>query len=324
MLSLSPAITAAGIFCSSDEPLSRRGTWRVGGPAACWAQPDDLTQLTRALTIARDADQHTHVVGLGSNALFSDAGLTGLTLRLSGALAQVEVLASGEADVIEARVGAGAVNAHVVRTLLARGLVGAEFLSLIPGTFGGAVVTNAGTRAQEIASILRRVSLLVPSAKGWSYEEHPAEALQLSYRHAALPEGALVVGGVIALAVGDADAARERVRADKERRNLTQPYRLASVGSTFANPPGDYAGRLIEAVGLKGHAIGGAQVSALHANFLINREGATAQDFLRLMARARVRVRQRFGVTLRPEVQFVGFDGWAALDELERHEEQHG
>jgi UDP-N-acetylmuramate dehydrogenase len=139
----------------------------------------------------------------------------------------------------------------------------------------------------------------------------------MSYRHAKLAPGAVVVRGEVTLEVGDADEARERVRADKERRDKTQPYRLASVGSTFANPPGDFAGRLVEAAGLKGHRVGGARVSELHANFFINEEHASARDFLSLMALARVRVRQRFGVELRPEVRFVGFDGWSAMVALE-------
>ena len=140
----------------------------------------------------------------------------------------------------------------------------------------------------------------------------------MRYRHTALPEGTLVVGGTIRVRRGDVDAARERIAADKERRNRTQPYRLASVGSTFANPEGDYAGRLIDQVGLKGESIGGATISELHANFFINESDATAEDFLRLMALARHRVRNDFGVELRPEVRFVGFDGMKRLTEYER------
>jgi UDP-N-acetylmuramate dehydrogenase len=178
---------------------------------------------------------------------------------------------------------------------------------------------NAGTREQEIASVLRRAELLIPDGQGgWSLERVEASALALAYRHAELPPGAVVVRGELALEAGDTEAAQARVQADKERRNLTQPYRLASVGSTFANPPGHFAGQLIERAGLKGARVGGAQVSPLHANFFINDGEASAADFLGLMARARVEVRHRFGVELMPEVRFAGFDGWAALSELER------
>ena len=146
----------------------------------------------------------------------------------------------------------------------------------------------------------------------------------MSYRSADLPPGSLVVGGVIEVTDGDVDEARQLVAKDKERRNRTQPYRLASVGSTFANPDGDYAGRLIEEVGLKGESTGGARVSELHANFFINESEARADDFLELMARARHRVREQFGVELRPEVRFVGFDGMKRLCELEQQLEGEG
>jgi UDP-N-acetylmuramate dehydrogenase len=178
---------------------------------------------------------------------------------------------------------------------------------------------NAGTKEQEVASILKRAELLIPDGRGgYTLELLDAADLHLSYRHAELPEGAIVVRGELALVAGDTAVADEVVRADKERRNKTQPYRLASAGSTFANPPGHFAGQLIERAGLKGARIGGAQISELHANFFINDADATAADLLGLMARARVEVRHLFGVELTPEVRFAGFDGWAELNALER------
>lgn len=179
---------------------------------------------------------------------------------------------------------------------------------------------NAGTKEQEISSILHSVTLMLPDASsdsGWSIKECAVDVLNMTYRHSMIPDGAVVLYGTIAILTGDADQARALVQRDKDRRNATQPYRLASVGSTFANPDEDWAGRLIESVGLKGASVGGAKISELHANFFINAFGATSQDFLMLMARARCAVRAQYGIELRPEVRFVGFDGWARLMSLE-------
>jgi UDP-N-acetylmuramate dehydrogenase len=216
----------------------------------------------------------------------------------------------------QAWVGGGVVNAHLVRGLLKSGWTGMEFLSLIPGTFGGAVAMNAGTKDKELSAILVEFEILDP-AQPRTVRTMTPQLAQMAYRHTEIPEGGIILGGRIVLENGDVVMAEQAVRQDKDRRNATQPYRLASVGSTFANPPGDFAGRLIQDVGLKGSAQGGARVSELHANFFINENQATAEDFLTLMARARVAVRQKFGVELRPEVCFVGFDGWSRLLEIE-------
>ena len=302
-----------------DEPLSKHTSLRLGGPAQVWAQPRTAQALERVAALAVEQGLPLWPVGLGSNSLFEDEGLPGVALRLDGELAAWRVVQEqthqGEPGAW-VEVGAGAINAHLVRGLLKLGLIGHEFLSLIPGTFGGAVAMNAGTKERELSSLLREVTLMWP-ARG-RVERWPAHRLQMSYRHAALPEGALVLSGLIWVSRGDVDQARQNVQADKARRDQTQPYRLASAGSTFANPPGDYAGRLIEAVGLKGRRVGGAQISELHANFFINADQASAQDLLRLMALARARVRAHHGVELTPEVRFVGFDGWQRLAAFEQ------
>ncbi|MBA2661056.1 MAG: UDP-N-acetylmuramate dehydrogenase [Bradymonadaceae bacterium] len=308
-----------------DEPLSRHTSLRIGGPAAIWAEVDSIGELEAILSLARGEGLAIHLVGLGSNVLFGDDGVMGVVLRLGGELAGWErVAASG--DKASFWVGGGAINAHLVKGLLKQGFVGAEFLSLIPGTLGGAIALNAGTKEHEIESILQSVDLMVFNTETGRWQRQTVErsGLSMSYRHAELPEDAIVVAGCIEVVRGDVDAARKNIRFDKDRRNETQPYRLASVGSTFANPTGDFAGRLIEAVGLKGVSIGGARISPLHANFFINEAEASAKDFLSLMALARVRVRRSFGVELRPEVRFVGFDGWSQMLEIERDLERHG
>lgn len=309
-----------------DEPLAKHGTLRIGGPASYWIEASSVEELRAALGFAEENDLPWVVVGLGSNVLFPDEGIEGVAIRLAGSFGEWQVDEQGDEALVS--IGAGAVNAHLVRGLLKDGWIGMEFLVLIPGTFGGAIAMNAGTREKELSSVLRRVELFAPPGNG---NREPrmvtvldANEIEISYRHAALPEGSIVTGGVIRVERGDTEAAWERVRADKERRNETQPYRLASVGSTFKNPEGDFAGRLIEAVGLKGHGVGGARISPLHANFFINEKDATAEDFLTLMATARVRVRRQFGIELQPEVRFIGFDGWQRLQAIEQQLEKQG
>ena len=301
-----------------DEPLSRRSSLRIGGPARRWVEVGELEDLFSLL--AAICDEPFFCVGLGSNTLFPDEGIDEPVIRLVDEMAGWTIEPMDDGQRARVRVRAGAINAHLVRGLLKEGWVGAEFLSLIPGTFGGAVALNAGTKEKELAAILEDVWLAIPDGANsrWKVERKTPGEIDLSYRHAELPGGALVIGGTVIVERGDVESAKELVRADKERRNRTQPYRLASVGSTFANPDGDYAGRLIEEAGLKGKKIGGAMISELHANFFINADDASAEDFLSLMALARHRVKQKFGVSLRPEVRFVGFDGRARMRDLER------
>ncbi|MFP4597997.1 MAG: UDP-N-acetylmuramate dehydrogenase [Persicimonas sp.] len=306
-----------------NEPLSSHCSLRVGGPAAVWAEVETADELGRLVEIARAEGLELSVVGLGSNTLFPDEGIGGIVMRLGGELADRHIEPMDD-DTAQMHIGAGAINAHVVRASHKAGYVGAEFLALIPGTFGGAVALNAGTKECELSEVLIDADVAVPEGGGLVRHTLDVEDLSLSYRHSKLPAEAIVIGGRIRVQRGDVDAAREAVRRDKARRNRTQPYKLASVGSTFANPEGDWAGRVIEEVGLKGKAIGGARVSPLHANFFINENDATAEDFLRLMALARCRVRKRFGIELRPEVRFVGFDGHERLRQFERQWEEQG
>jgi UDP-N-acetylmuramate dehydrogenase len=304
------------------ESLAKHSTLRIGGEALFWIEVASLEELRWARDFAAEQGRTLVPVGLGSNVLYGDDGIDDVAIRLVGDLAAWDVQPIDDQRSL-VHIGAGTVNAHLVRGLLKEGWIGMEFLVLIPGTFGGAVTMNAGTREKELSSILRRVEVFAPDEPGM-VTVLEASQIEISYRHTELPQRSIVTGGVVEVYRGDVDAARERVQQDKDRRNETQPYRLASVGSTFANPEGDYAGRLIEAVGLKGHRIGGARISPLHANFFINEEGATAEDFIRLMATARVRVRRTFGIELRPEVRFVGFDGWARLQAIEQELEKHG
>ncbi len=312
-----------GARIAFNEPLASHCSLRIGGPVAVWAEVETADELIELREAGKAEGLDVTIAGLGSNTLFPDEGIWGIVARLTGELAEHRIEPKTH-DTAVMHVGAGAVNAHVVRALHKGGWAGAEFLALIPGTFGGAVVMNAGTKEAELSEVLLDADVLEPDGDGFRRRTWTVEELALSYRHSDLPDQAVVLGGRIRVRKGDVDSARQRVRSDKARRNRTQPYKLASVGSTFANPDGDYAGRVIEEVGLKGHAIGGARISELHANFFINENQATARDFLELMALARSRVRHRFGLELRPEVRFVGFDGYKRMLEYERRLEEQG
>jgi len=199
-------------------------------------------------------------------------------------------------------------NAHAVRVLHAEGLVGAEFLALVPGQFGGAVVMNAGTRWGELSEILVEVRLATVEGE---IVDVPVSNLAPSYRHGGVPPGAVVLSGTVRVDPGDADAARQKVRQEKLYRSQTQPYRLNTSGSIFANPPGDAAGRLIEAAGVKGLRWGGVEVSSVHANWIVNWSGGTALEVVQMMAFVRRCVCSHADVTLRPEVRLMGFSGLA-------------
>ncbi|MFW5967586.1 MAG: UDP-N-acetylmuramate dehydrogenase [Persicimonas sp.] len=304
----------AGLRVRLDEPLASHSSLRIGGPATVWAEVGEVEALQRLVTAARADGYPVYVVGLGSNVLFPDEGLEAVVVRLVDGLAEIDI--DDDDDEALVSIGGGAVNAHIVRKLHKEGWVGAEFLALIPGTFGGAVVMNAGTKERELCEVLVDAELVEPSDKGVEQHTYGVDELGLTYRHSEVEPDAIVLGGRIRVRRGDVEEARRKVRRDRERRDRTQPYKLASVGSTFANPPDDYAGRLIDEVGLKGHSVGGARISEHHANFFINEDEASAEDFLELMALAQSQVQSSFGVELRPEVRFVGFDGHRRLREL--------
>lgn len=302
-----------------NEPLSRHSSLRVGGPASLWVEAGTERSLRHVLEWASREGEPVYVVGLGSNTLFPDEGIDGVVLRLTGELADWSIERE-EGDTAVVRVGGGTVNAHLVRGLLEAGWVGAEFLRLVPGTFGGAVAMNAGTKEAELRSILDETRLLAATPEGLEERRCSPEELDLAYRDSNVERGEVVVEGRIRLRRGDVEAAREQMERDRERRDETQPYKLASAGSTFANPEGNYAGRLIDEAGLKGASVGDARISRTHANFFVNDGDATAEDVLSLMALARREVREKYGVELRPEVDFVGFDGMERLRELEERE----
>ena len=277
--------------------LARLTTIGTGGPAAAFAKPTTLAELEQALAWAAERDLPVATVGLGSNLLGADEGVEALVLRLAGELASVRV----DGEVLVA--GGGATNAVCLHHARAAGLGGFEFACAIPGTAGGGVQMNAGAYGSDWSEILVRARVVSAEGDGWLT---PAE-LGLSYRHSELGPGQVVAAVEYRLMPRPPDEIKSAVADLVARRKATQPTNKRTFGSVFKNPDHELgAGRMLEACGLKGHAIGGAMVSPMHANFIENAGGATTADALALMAEARRRAREQFGVELEHEVRLLG------------------
>ena len=294
-------VTGLAVDASPGESLAPWTSLRVGGPAELLVRPRTAEALVAVL--ARGAEERipVHVLGGGANTLVGDLGIPGITLKLPADLFPEEVERSSDGGGT-VPLGAGAAIVRLVNVMRARGWVGAEFLAGIPGTIGGAVAMNAGTKNGECERVLEAVELATPDGIGWV----PRSALTIRYRFTELPDGAVLTRARFRLLAGDVDASRAAMEADLSYRKRTQPLNQPNCGSVFQNPPGDHAGRLIDAVGLKGAVLGGAQISPLHANWIVNLGGARASDVLGLIDRARARVREATGIVLVPEVKRVG------------------
>jgi UDP-N-acetylmuramate dehydrogenase len=279
-----------------DAPLATRTTIRVGGPADLLVRPADPDALSALLRAARELGVPVHVLGGGANTLVADDGVRGVVVRVPPFLAPEAE--RGETLLL----CAGQPTSRLWVRGHALGLVGMEFIAGIPGTLGGALAMNAGTRIGEMEDLVRRVEVATADGAGFV----AAGELGFAYRTCRLPPGAVATRVEFALRRGDVAASERTMQEDRERRRRTQPLDRPSFGSTFRNPPGEFAGHLIEAVGLKGHRVGGAMWSDVHANFVVNMGGARASDVLALVRLARSRVKERFGVVLETEVRLLG------------------
>jgi UDP-N-acetylmuramate dehydrogenase len=278
-------------------PLARLTTVGIGGPARALARPRTPVELEDVLAWAAREALEVRPIGLGSNVLAADAGVDALVVRLEGELVAVEV--QGEMLVA----GGGAANAVCLHRARAAGLGGFEFACAIPGTAGGGVRMNAGAYGSDWRAILERALVVDADGSQWL----SGDELELSYRHSALGPGRVVAQVVFRLTPRPAQEIKETVAAMQALRKETQPTNKRTFGSVFKNPDHDLgAGRMIEDCGLKGHRIGGALISPRHANFIENGGVATARDALSLMAEARRRVLEQFGVVLEREVELLG------------------
>jgi UDP-N-acetylmuramate dehydrogenase len=301
----------------TDVPMARHVSWRAGGSADRVYVPADLQDFA-AFVRATPREEPLLVVGLGSNLLVRDGGFRGTVVLLHAVLSSVSLAPSpipGAAPV-DVCFEAGVACPKVARFAAMHGLEGAEFLAGIPGTMGGALAMNAGCYGAQTWERVARATML--TREGELVERMP-DAFDVGYRHVALAparatgsplpvlgEDEWFVGATMRLDVGDVARSRARIKEFLSRRIATQPLQQPNAGSVFRNPAGDHAARLIESCGLKGLAVGGAEVSPRHANFIVNRGGATASDMEALIVMVRERVRQQTGIELVPEVRIVG------------------
>lgn len=283
-------------------PLAPKVAFRIGGPAEALVRPHDASELAMALAIARQHGAPVTVLGTGSNVLVGDSGIRGLVLRLAGELADFHV-GFDDGDAAQIEVGAGALNAPLVSMLLHLGLVGVEFLATIPGTFGGALIMNAGAHGGEIGPFVEEVGVVRLDG---TVERRAGRDCNFAYRSSGFRPGEILTDARLRVPRGDAAAARHHLDEMRQRRRSSQPHDQPNAGSIFKNPPGDFAGRLIEACGLKGRVVGAAQISELHANFIVNLGGARAKDVVALADLAAAQVRDRFGIGLEWEVRRIG------------------
>jgi UDP-N-acetylmuramate dehydrogenase len=279
------------------EPMSRHTSFRIGGPADLFIVCDTLAGLAVATEVLREAQMPWVVIGKGTNLLVSDDGYRGAVILLGREFRK----RVREGTVV--RAGAGAVLAHVVQDAFYHGLSGLEFAVGIPGTLGGALAMNAGSRDVWMSSVVDSVTLFVPG-QGLSLVHGPE--IDWGYRRSGLDARGIIVEAELRLREGDPVRIRYEMERSLARRRQTQPLGKPSAGSVFVNPPGLSAGRLIEEAGLKNTRLGGARVSDIHANFIVNDGGATAADVLGLVRKIKLIVKETHGVDLRPEIRFLG------------------
>lgn len=279
------------------EPLSRHTSWRVGGPADRFYEPAGVEDLSIFLKTLPD-DEPLYWIGLGSNLLVRDAGVRGTVVMLSGKLNGLERV--GEHAV---RAEAGVASAKLARFSVQQGLRGAEFLAGVPGTVGGALAMNAGAFGGETWSVVTAVETM--DRAGCVRTRTPSD-FEIGYRSVRGLVGEWFIAGHFGLAPGSETQGQALIKSLLAKRGATQPTQWPNAGSVFRNPPGDHSARLIEATGLKGFCIGGACVSGLHANFIVNTGGATAAEIETLIEVLQEKVYAAQGVKLEAEVRIIG------------------
>jgi len=279
------------------EPLSKHTSWRVGGPADRFYEPTDLDDLSTFLKTLPE-NEPLFWIGLGSNLLVRDGGVRGTVIMLSGKLNELERI--GDSTV---RAEAGVASAKLARFSVQQGLRGAEFLAGVPGTVGGALAMNAGAFGGETWNVVTAVETM--DHTGRLRTRLPSD-YQIGYRSVQGPVGEWFIAGHFGLTPGNEAEGQALIKALLAKRGATQPTQWPNAGSVFRNPPGDYSARLIERTGLKGFCVGGACVSELHANFIINTGSATAADIETLIEVVRDKVHMAQGVKLEAEVRIIG------------------
>jgi UDP-N-acetylmuramate dehydrogenase len=291
----------SGVRTKVSEPLARYTSMKVGGPADVFIEVENAEALTRVLRTLHRCGTNFCLLGNGSNVLISDRGLRGAVIHLAGEFKHVEWEEEGE--IVWAKVRAAYAVTQLVREAARKGYAGLEFAEGIPGTIGGAIYMNAGSYGSEFEKVIDQVD-------GFMREGKPIRLsraeMTFTYRDSHLPADMVVTEVRLRLRREDSVKVTSRVRELVTKRKTSQPSGYPNSGSMFRNPPGDFAGRLIEAAGLKGKKIGRAQISERHGNFIVNLGGAKSDDVRQLMELARTEVRMRFGIELEAEVRLLG------------------
>jgi UDP-N-acetylmuramate dehydrogenase len=287
-------------------PLAKYTSFRIGGPADALLHVENVQALKQVQAIVQEHAIPLFVLGGGSNLLIRDGGVRGIVVSLRGVFRTYQVTpCPTPAHPSRARVhaGVGVPFSRLAVELARQNWSGLEFAYGIPGSLGGAMVMNAGTYLGELRQVLTAARMLLSDGKE---HELPVEALGLRYRSSSYPTGALLLAATMQVQAGERATIEATMRASYARRQQTQPLCLPNAGSIFKNPPGLAAGRLIEALGLKGKCIGDAEISPVHANFIVNTGRATAADVETLIAFIQERVHQTYGIVLELEVRVVG------------------
>lgn len=296
-MNLIEQLQKAGIPLAEQEPMTRRTTFGIGGPALL-LRPRSRAELQAAMTLCREAGEEPFILGRGSNLLVSDSGISRPVIQLDGDFTAI----TREGNTL--RCGAGASLIAVCRAAAENSLSGIEWGYGIPGSLGGGVYMNAGAYGGEMKDILTEVTFLDEAGE---YRTLPAAELSFSYRHSIFEDrpSTVIVGAVLTLTPGDPAAIRAAMEDYMSRRREKQPLEYGSAGSTFKRPVGNYASALVDQCGLKGLSVGGAEVSRKHAGFIINRGGATAADVRELIAEVQRIVREKTGYTLECEIKYI-------------------
>jgi UDP-N-acetylmuramate dehydrogenase len=284
---------------AENEPLASHTTIKIGGPADLFVEPSSVENLVKTMEVIREAGVKWTAIGRGSNLLVSDSGVEGVVIKLGPGLDHVEV------DGTKLTAGSGVSVVALAMSMSRKGLTGLEFASGIPGSIGGAVYMNAGAHGSDISQILQKAYILFQDG---TMEWLNAEEMEFSYRTSVLQKKrpGIVVEAVFQLEEGDKEEIMAKNKKNKDYRKDTQPWNSPCAGSIFRNPLPEYAGQLIERAGLKGHSIGGAQISEMHGNFIVNTGNATAQDVLALIEHVKDTILDKYGVKMETEVEIMG------------------
>jgi UDP-N-acetylmuramate dehydrogenase len=281
------------------EALANHTTMKIGGPADLFVEPSSVKGLVTTIALINEFGVNWRAIGRGSNLLVSDLGIEGVVIKLGEGLDSLEI------DGTEVTVGGGYPLVKLATVLSRKGLSGIEFAGGIPGSLGGAVYMNAGAHRSDMSQIVKKAYILYEDG---IFEWVTNEELTFSYRTSILQKErpGICVEVILQLKEGDTEQIKAELQKNKDYRRDTQPWNFPCAGSIFRNPLPDYAGQLIEKAGLKGFQIGGAQVSEMHANFIVNKERATANDVLHLIAYIQNEIKEKYNINLQTEVEIIG------------------